>query len=174
MNCIDAGVDSVEHGIVLDDAAIQKMLAKGVYLVATLYPYDLLAAEDLAASGGITSRARLHEASFRKAVAHGVKIAFGTDAGPFPHGTQAIEFTYMVKFGMTPLAAVQSGTLEAARLMNWQDRVGAIEPGKFADIIAVEGNPLDDISELERVKFVMKGGEIVRNDWTHQSGETKQ
>ena len=173
-NCIDAGVDSVEHGIMLDDSAIQKMLAKGIYLVPTLYPYELLSAEDLAASGGVTSRARLHEASFRKALARGVKIAFGTDAGPFPHGTQAIEFTYMVKFGMTPLAAVQSATLEAATLMSWQDRVGTIEPGKFADIIAVEGNPLDDISSLEHVKFVMKGGEVVRNDWAGSSGETKQ
>lgn len=150
------------------------MVAKGIYLVPTLYPYDLLSAEDLAASGGITSRARLHEASFRKALDRGVKIAFGTDVGPFPHGTQAVEFTYMVKFGMTPLAAIDCATLEAAVLMGWQDRVGAIEPGKFADIIAVQGNPLDDVSELEHVKFVMKGGGVVRNDWAQSSRETQQ
>jgi len=98
------------------------------------------------------------------AVARGVKIAFGTDAGPFPHGTQAKEFEYMVRFGMTPAQALRCATSVAAELMGWQDRVGSIEKGKFADLIAVAGDPLADISELERVKFVMKGGEVVKNE----------
>jgi imidazolonepropionase-like amidohydrolase len=168
-NCIDAGVDSIEHGLDLDDASIDKMVLKGIYLVPTLYVYEFEPEEDLAATGGKTSRARIHEVSFRKAVARGVKIAFGTDAGPFPHGTQAKEFEYMTSFGMSPIAAIDSATLEAATLMGWADRIGSIEPGKFADIIAVAGNPLDDITQLERVKFVMKGGVAVRNDWSHSA-----
>jgi imidazolonepropionase-like amidohydrolase len=163
-NCIDGGVDSIEHGLDLDDAAIQKMVLKGIYLVPTLYVYDYEPQEDLALSGGKTTRAKIHEPSFRKALDRGVKIAFGTDAGPFPHGTQAKEFEYMTNYGMSPLMAIESATMEAAALMGWSDRVGAIEPGKFADLIAVEGNPLEDIKQLEHVKFVMKGGQIVRND----------
>jgi imidazolonepropionase-like amidohydrolase len=163
-NCLEAGVDSIEHGIDLDEAAIAKMAEKGIYLVATLLPYELEPEEDLRATGGKTSRARLHEASFRKALAHGVKIAFGTDVGPYPHGTQAREFAYMVKFGMTPAQALRAATSVAAELMGWQDRAGSIEKGKFADLVAVTGDPLSDITELERVKFVMKGGALVRND----------
>jgi imidazolonepropionase-like amidohydrolase len=166
-NCIDAGVDSIEHGLDLDDSAIQKMIQKGIYLVPTLYVYDFEPEEDLAASGGKTTRAKIHEVSFRKALQRGVKIAFGTDVGPFPHGTQAKEFEYMVGYGMPPLEAIESATLEAAILMGWSDRVGAIEADKYADIIAVEGDPLTDIKQLENVKFVMKGGQIVRNDWQH-------
>jgi imidazolonepropionase-like amidohydrolase len=164
-NCIDGGVDSIEHGLDLDDAAIQKMILKGIYLVPTLYVYDYEPQEDLVLSGGKTTRAKIHEPSFRKALDRGVKIAFGTDAGPFPHGTQAKEFEYMTNYGMSPLMAIESATMEAAALMGWSDRVGAIEPGKFADLIAVEGNPLEDIKQLEHVKFVMKGGQIVRNDF---------
>lgn len=93
-----------------------------------------------------------------------MKIAFGTDVGPFPHGTQAIEFEYMTKFGMTPIAAIRAATLSAADLMGWGDRVGEIAEGKFADLIAVTGNPLEDVKELERVKFVMKGGVVVKDD----------
>lgn len=165
-NCIDGGVDSIEHGLNLDDAEVQKMVTKGIWFVPTLYVYEgETRRADEAMSGGKVSRASVHEPSFRKALAAGVKIAFGTDAGPFPHGTQAKEFEYLTKFGMSPLAAIQAATINAAELMDWSDRVGAIEPGKFADIIAVEGNPLEDITQLEHVKFVMKGGEVVRNDW---------
>ncbi|MGH9714672.1 MAG: amidohydrolase family protein [Candidatus Acidiferrales bacterium] len=163
--CIDAGVASIEHGIQLDDEAIQHMLARGTYLVPTLYVYaGALEKIDLEKSGGKTTRVILHETSFRKALAAGVKIAFGTDAGPFPHGTQAIEFEWMTRYGMTPLAAIRSATISAADLLGWADRVGAIEPGQFADMIAVNGDPLDDIKQLEQVKFVMKGGAVVRND----------
>jgi imidazolonepropionase-like amidohydrolase len=164
-NCLDGGVDSIEHGLDLDDAAVAEMVAKGIWLVPTLYVYEgATRAEDNAESGGKVSRASVHEPSFRKAMAAGVKIAFGTDVGPFPHGTQAAEFEYMTKFGMSPLAAIQCATTRAAELMGWSDQVGAIAPGNFADIIATEGNPLEDIKQLEQVKFVMKGGVVVRND----------
>ena len=163
-NCLDAGVDSIEHGLDLDEAAIQEMVQKHIYLVPTLYVYEFDSSDDLKATGGKTSRARIHEASFRRAVVAGVPIAFGTDVGPFPHGTQAKEFAYMVRFGMTPTQAMRAATWVAAELMGWQDRVGSVEPGKFADLVAVEGDPGSDITELERVKFVMKGGHVVRND----------
>lgn len=163
-NCIDAGVDSIEHGLDLDDESINKMLQKGIFFVPTLYVYEFEPEEDLAATGGKTSRARIHEVSFSKALARGVKIAFGTDAGPFPHGTQAKEFEFMTRFGMSSMQAIQAATIGGAELMGWQDRVGSIEKGKYADLIAVSGDPLADITELERVKFVMKGGEVVRND----------
>jgi imidazolonepropionase-like amidohydrolase len=97
-------------------------------------------------------------------LAAGVPIAFGTDVGPFPHGTQAKEFAYMVRFGMTPVQAMRAATWVAAELMGWQEHVGSVAPGKFADLVAVEGDPVSDINELERVKFVMKGGQVVRND----------
>jgi imidazolonepropionase-like amidohydrolase len=95
-----------------------------------------------------------------------VKISFGSGAGPFPHGTQAAEFAYLVKYGMSPAKAIQTATSVAAEMMGWQDRIGSVEKGKFADIIAVSGDPLQDITELERVKFVMKGGQVI-------VGETK-
>jgi imidazolonepropionase-like amidohydrolase len=164
--CIDAGVASIEHGIQLDDDAIRKMVAKGIYLVPTLYVYCCaLEKGDLAMSGGKTSRLAIHEVSFKKALAAGVKIAFGTDAGPFPHGTQAIEFEWMTRYGMTPLQAIQAATINAADLMGCADQIGAIEPGKFADMVAVDESPLSDIKQLEHVRFVMKGGAVVRNDY---------
>ncbi len=163
-NCLDAGADSIEHGLDITDADIAEMVRKKIWLVPTLIPYELIRDGDMKASGGKNSRAAVHEASFKKALAAGVRIAFGTDAGPFPHGTQAKEFEYMVRFGMSPARAVLSATRAASELMGWQDSVGSIEKGKYADVIAVSGDPLSDITELERVKFVMKGGEVVRND----------
>jgi len=164
--CIDAGVSSIEHGIQLDDEAIHKMVAKGTYMVPTLQVYCCaLEKGDLVMTAGKSSRLAIHEASFKKARAAGVKIAFGTDAGSFAHGTQAIEFEWMTRYGMSPLEAIRSATLNAADLLGWADDLGAIEPGKYADVIAVEGNPLNDIKQLEHVKFVMKGGEVVRNDF---------
>ena len=165
-HCIHAGVASIEHGIQLDDDAIRKMVARGIYLVPTLQVYCCaLEKSDLALSGGKSSRLAIHETSFKKALAAGVKIAFGTDAGSFPHGTQAIEFEWMTRYGMSPLEAIRSATVNAADLLGWGDDLGAIEAGKYADLIAVDGNVLDDIKQLENVKFVMKGGEVVRNDY---------
>jgi imidazolonepropionase-like amidohydrolase len=164
-NCLDAGVDSIEHGLDLTDANITEMLQKKIWLVPTLYPYELIRDEDMKASGGKNSRAAIHEVSFKKALARGVRIAFGTDAGPFPHGTQAKEFEYMVRYGMTPAQAILSSTRMAATLMEMQDEIGTVEKGKYADLVAVSGNPLQDITEIERVKFVMKGGQVIKNDW---------
>ena len=169
-NCIVAGVDSIEHGLDLSDDDIREMKARGTWLCPTLYAYITIEQDDLKESEGTVSRASVHEVSFKKALAAGIKIAFGTDAGPFPHGTQAKEFEYMVQYGMTPLEAIQAATINAAELMDysqehWADEVGAIDPDKDADIIAVGGSPLDDITQLEHVKFVMKGGVVYKNDF---------
>ena len=139
------------------------MVQKGIYLVPTLYHYQLDRERDMKRHGG-HSVAEVSERSFRKAVGQGVKIAFGSGVGPFPHGTQTKEFEYMVKFGMTPLQAIRAATVEAADLMGWSDRIGSVEPGKLADLVAVEGDPTTDITELERVRFVMKGGHVFKNE----------
>ena len=163
-NCIHAGVQSIEHGVVLTDAEMKIMIDKGIYLVPTLYHYQLDRERDEKKYAG-HSVAEMSEASFRRAVKAGMRIAFGSGVGPFPHGSQTKEFEYMVRFGMTPAQALRAATSEAARLMGWEDRLGAIEVGKFADLVAVAGDPLNDISELERVQFVMKGGQVIRNDF---------
>src|SRR5438445_3872693 len=162
-NCLNAGVESLEHGVDLEDSDIKLMVQKGIYLVPTLYHYQLDRERDMKRHGG-HSVADVSERSFRKAVAQGVKIALGSGVGPFPHGTQTKEFEYMVKFGMTPVQAIRAATSEGAQLMGWQDRVGAVEAGKFADLVAVEGDPIADITELERVNFVMKGGHVFKNE----------
>src|SRR5580692_5045880 len=162
-NCLNAGVESLEHGADLDDGDIKLMVQKGIYLVPTLYHYQLDREHDMKKYGG-HSVADVSEPSFRRAVAAGVKIAFGSGVGPFPHGTQTKEFAYMVKFGMTPPQTIRAATSEAAKLMGWQDRVGSVEAGKFADLVAVAGDPITDITELERVKFVMKGGQVFKNE----------
>jgi imidazolonepropionase-like amidohydrolase len=163
-NCLDAGVDSIEHGTLLDDGEIDQMLRQGTYFVPTLYVFEIDWSHDPVRVAYYQKIVSIHAASFKKALARGVKIAFGTDVGPFPHGTQAVEFAELVKLGMKPAQAIQAATVTAAQLMGWEDRIGSIEKGKFADLVAVSGNPLEDITELERVKFVMKGGEVVRND----------
>ena len=162
-NCLNAGVESIEHGVELEDADIKLMAQKGIYLVPTLYHYQLDRERDMKKYAG-HSVAEVSEPSFRRALAAGVKIAFGSGVGPFPHGTQTKEFEYMVKFGMTPPQAIRAATSEAAQLMGWQDRIGSVEPGKFADLVAVAGDPIADITELERVKFVMKGGQVFKNE----------
>jgi len=162
-NCLDAGVESIEHGVDLEDSDIKLMVQKGIYLVPTLYHYQLDRERDMKKYGG-HSVAEVSERSFRKAFVAGVKVAFGSGVGPFPHGTQTKEFAYMVKFGMTPPQAIRAATSEAAQLMGWQDRVGSVEAGKFADLVAVAGDPITDITELERVKFVMKGGQVFKNE----------
>lgn len=170
-NCVQAGVDSVEHAIVLDEPTADLMLQKGEYLVLTAahyYTADYLP-KDLKATKGEYSLAAAQAKSAHLAITKGIKIAFGsgvhnTPAGIHGHGTQGTEFKYMVQYGMTPAQAIESATAIAAEMLGWQDQIGSLEKGKYADIIAVSGDPLKDITELERVKFVMKGGEVVRND----------
>ena len=162
-SCLVAGVDTVEHAVQLTDEDIALFKTKGIYLIPTLFHYQLEREKDEKKYGG-HSTAEISEPNFRRAVAAGVKIAFGTGVGPFPHGTQIKEFSYMVKFGMTPLQVLRAATIGNAQMMGWESKVGSLEQGKFADVVAVCGDPLADITELERVKFVMKGGQVVRND----------
>lgn len=164
-NCLVAGVDTVEHAVQLSDEDIQLFKDKGIYLIPTLFHYQIERAIDEKKYGGF-STASVSEPNFRRAVAAGVKIAFGTGVGPFPHGTQTKEFAYMVKFGMTPLQVLRAATIGNAQMMGWESKIGSLEKGKFADVVAVCGDPLADITELERVKFVMKGGQVLRNDLT--------
>jgi imidazolonepropionase-like amidohydrolase len=168
-NCLAAGVDTIEHGVELSDDDIQQLKSKGIYLIPTLYHYQLDRERDLKKYGG-HAVAEVSEPTFRRAAAAGVKIAFGTGVGPFPHGTQTKEFEYMVKFGMTPAQTIRAATIVDAQMMGWDADIGSIEPGKFADLVAVCGDPLADITELERVKFVMKDGQVVRNDLDSLSG----
>jgi imidazolonepropionase-like amidohydrolase len=107
---------------------------------------------------------RLQRENFRKAFQAGAKIAFGTDAGVYPHGDNAKQFAKMVEWGMKPIDAIQAATISAAELMGWADKVGELSPGRFADVIAVDGDPLSDVKTLEHVKFVMKGGVVEKND----------
>jgi imidazolonepropionase-like amidohydrolase len=167
----EAGVDSIEHGSYIDDAAIAEMKKNGTYLVPTLYLADwfLDNAERLHVPPEMVAKGREVMPAARKNVAHafasGVKVAFGTDAAVYPHGLNAHEFAVMVKLGLSPLQSIQSATINAADLLGWSDKMGAVEPGKWADIIAVDGDPLQDVTTLERVKFVMKGGEVVKNEY---------
>jgi imidazolonepropionase-like amidohydrolase len=169
-NCLTAGVDTIEHGVELSDEDIQQFKAKGIYLIPTLYHYQLDRGHDAKKYGGHTV-AEVSEPNFRRAAAAGVKIAFGTGVGPFPHGTQTKEFEYMVKFGMTPAQVIRSATIVDAQMMGWDANLGSVERGKFADLVAVCGDPLADITELERVKFVMKGGQLLRNDLNSPGGK---
>jgi len=165
----EAGVDSIEHGSYLDDAAIAVMKKNGTYLVPTLYLADwfLGNAEKIGTPPELIAKGREVMPAARKNVARafaaGVKVGFGTDAAVYPHGLNAHEFAVMVKLGLTPLQAIQAATINDADLLGWSDKIGTIEAGKWADIVAVEGDPLADVTTLERVKFVMKGGEVVKN-----------
>jgi imidazolonepropionase-like amidohydrolase len=160
------GVDSIEHGFGLDEELMERMIKQGTYWCPTIYT-GVYVAEGRAAAGApiwITMR-DLEAKAFNLATRKGVKIAFGTDAGAFPWDINAArEFAYMVRYGMTPMQAIQSATIVAAELLEKSDDMGAIEAGKYADIVAVAGDPLRDVTELERVRFVMKGGQIFRNE----------
>jgi len=163
-SALRGGVDTIEHGDGLDDEMMDLMIQRGVYWCPTIY-VGVYVAQGRAAAGAPVwnTMVEMEAKAFGKAVRKGVKISFGTDAGGFAWTeNEAKEFDYMVKYGMTPLQASQSATLVAARLLDQQDNLGAIEPGKFADIVAVSGDPLKDITELERVKVVMKAGEVVK------------
>jgi imidazolonepropionase-like amidohydrolase len=159
-----AGVVSIDHAFEVGGETMRLMHDKQIFAVPTFAILDYFA-EHPSAPGQI-SRPRqildLHAREFPKLLAAGVPVAMGSDVGPFPHGTQAREFALMVKYGMTPLAALQAGTLNGAKLLGWQGQIGALKPGYFADVIAVPGNPLQDISVLEHVTFVMKNGVVYR------------
>lgn len=159
-----AGVASIDHAEQLGDETVRVMKEKGIFAVPTFTILEYFAdhAASPARADYLRQTIRLHEAEFRKQLAAGLSFAMGSDVGPFPHGTQGREFTLMVRNGMAPLAAIQAGTVNAARLLGWRDSIGALRPGFLADIVAVPGDPLRDISALERVKFVMKGGVVYR------------
>jgi len=159
-----AGVVSIEHATQLGEETMRLMRDKHIYAVPTFTIFEYFA--EHAGSKERAARERwmidFHAREFRKQLASGLPIAAGSDVGPFPHGTQAREFVLMVKYGMTPLAALQAGTLNGAELLGWQGQMGALKPGYWADIVAVPGNPLEDIGVVEKVAFVMKGGVIYR------------
>jgi imidazolonepropionase-like amidohydrolase len=167
----EAGVDSVEHGHLMNDAAIATLKKNGTYLVPTLYLVDWH--REHAAEANLPDFARkkmemvsqTSKANAKKAFAAGVKIGMGTDAAVYPHGLNAHELAVYVSLGMTPLQAIQTATINDADLLGWSDKVGTLEPGKWADIIAVDGDPLQDVTTLQHVKFVMKGGEVVKNEY---------
>jgi len=167
-NAVLAGVDSIEHGSYINDEDIRLMKERGTYLVPTVYLQDWLMQnlQSLGLTPSNIEKARTVLPIAQKNLSHafqsGVKIAFGTDAAVYPHGLNAHEFEKMVQMGLPPLTAIQAATVNAADLLGWSDRVGTLEPGKFADIIAVDGDPIADVRILQNVRFVMKGGEVVR------------
>jgi len=160
-NALRAGVDSIEHGISIDNDLLEMMVTNGVYLCPTLTVTEFVAP----GRGGVWAKIPQYQhETFQRALRKGVKIALGTDAGGFPWDAinEAKEFEYETRFGMTPMQAIQSGTRVAAELLGMSDQIGTLEPGKLADIVAVPGNPLQDITALERVGFVMKNGEVYK------------
>jgi imidazolonepropionase-like amidohydrolase len=167
---VRAGVASIEHGSLIDDEGIRLMKERGTYLVADIYNDDYILAEfaRLQFPEKVLDKERQvgqkQRENFQRAARAGVKIAFGSDAGVYPQGWNAKQFAFMVRWGLTSEQAIQAATADAADLMGWGDRVGRVAPGYFADLIAVTGNPAKDITELERVRFVMRGGAVVKND----------
>lgn len=173
-----AGVASIDHATQLSDETMRLMREKGIFAVPTFTIFDYFAhhcesqagvptdrssavrSEDRAAADAEMLDYKIRE--FKRQIAAGVPFAVGSDVGPFPHGTQAHELTLMVQYGMTPLAALQADMIHGAKLLGWEGRIGELKPGYYADIVAVPGNPLEDISVVEHVAFVMKGGVIVR------------
>jgi len=172
-DAIAAGIDSIEHASLVDDEGIRMAKEHGTYFVMDIYNDDYILNE--APKFGLTKEkydkekalGQLQRDNFAKAFKAGVKMAFGTDAGVYPHGDNAKQFFYMVKYGMTPADAIQAATVNAATLIGRDKDVGSIAPGKFADIIAVSGDPLANVRELEHVAFVMKGGEVYKNTLAH-------
>jgi len=165
---VRAGVRSIEHGSLIDDESIERMRDAGTYLVADIYNGDYIAevgrregwpADTLRKNDETTDAQR---EGFSKAVAAGVKVAYGTDSGIFPHGETGRQLPYMVRYGMTPVEAIRSATVVAADLMGWSDRVGSLEPGRFADLVAIRGHDLGDLSSFAEPALVMKSGRVVR------------
>jgi imidazolonepropionase-like amidohydrolase len=159
-----AGVESIDHAYQLSDETMRIMREKQIFAVPTFTIAEYFAnhpatPEAAKREGQLLD---LHASEFKRQLAAGVPVAMGSDVGPFPHGTQAREFVLMVKFGMSPLAAIQAGTLNGAKLLGWQDKIGVLKPCYAADVVAVSGNPLDDILTLQKISFVMKSGVIYR------------
>ncbi len=168
----EAGVDSIEHGHLMDDAAVATLKKNGTYLVPTLFLGEYMTAHLEQSDVPEYSKQKMRDviAAMRKntgkAFAAGVKVAFGTDAAVYPHGLNAGEFHVYVQLGMTPLAAIQTATINASDLLGPKFLVGSLEPGKFGDVIAVDGDPSKDVTILEHVRFVMKGGTVYKNDYS--------
>jgi imidazolonepropionase-like amidohydrolase len=176
-NAIVAGCDTIEHGFGLDQEEVNMMVAKGLYFDPTFVRYiePYMDDNDAKNTGGKYRIIPIFERAVRMAAAtKGLKLMVGSgvDGATFAHGTQALEFVELVKrAGVSPARAIQAGTMTNAQAMGWQDQIGSIDKGKFADLIAVSGDPLADITELQRVKFVMKGGKIIRNDIASPLGQ---
>jgi imidazolonepropionase-like amidohydrolase len=170
-DAVRAGVDSIEHGIFLDDEGIELMKQHGTYLVPTSFPLYWFEQNvpKLNMPPWVAEKAAIIIPAAKKSMARafhaGVKVALGTDAGVYPHGLNGGEFWSMVQLGLTPVQALQAGTVSAADLMGWSDRIGSIAPGRFADIVAVRGNPLDDVTVLQHVGFVMKDGVVYKDEF---------
>jgi len=171
-DAIRAGIDSIEHSSLIDDEGIALAKQHGTYLVFDIYNDDFILQEG--AKAGMLPESiekekkigRLQRENFRHAFQSGTKMAFGTDAGVYPHGDNARQFAKMVEWGMKPIDAIQAATVHAADLLGWSAKVGSLEPGRYADVIAVSGDPLTDVRVLESVKFVMKGGAVLRSDFS--------
>jgi imidazolonepropionase-like amidohydrolase len=159
-----AGVASIDHAYQLDDATMKLMRERGIFAVPTFAVLDYFSehAATPAAAARYRAISAFHVTQFKRQLAAGVPIALGSDVGPFPHGTQAHEFVLLVQNGMTPLAAIRAGTINAAKLLGWEHDIGQLAAGYYADVVAMPGDPLADISALERVNFVMKDGVIYR------------
>jgi imidazolonepropionase-like amidohydrolase len=161
---VRAGVVSIEHATELSDETMRLMRERRIPAVPTFAIFDYFARH--AASPAVAAREQalmdVKIREFKKQIAAGIPFAVGSDVGPFPHGTQAVEMELMVRYGMKPLAVLQADMIEGAKLLGWEEEIGQLKPGYFADIVAVPGNPLDDITAVERVSFVMKGGTVVR------------
>lgn len=159
-----AGVESIDHATQLSDETMRLMREKDIPAVPTFAIFEYFAdhAENPAAAKSEHAMLDYHVEQFKKQMAAGIPFAVGSDVGPFPHGTQARELVLMVQYGMSPLKALQSDMLEGAKVLMWQGQIGDLKPGYFADIVAVPGNPLDDISVTQKVSFVMKGGVVYK------------
>ena len=171
-DAIRAGIDSIEHSSLIDDEGIALAKQHGTYLVFDIYNDDYILQEG--AKVGMLPESiekekkigRLQRENFRHAFQSGAKMAFGTDSGVYPHGDNAKQFGKMIEWGMKPLDAIQAATVNAADLLGWAGKIGVLETGHYADLIAVSGDPVSDVRALESVKFVLKGGAVVRNDFS--------
>jgi imidazolonepropionase-like amidohydrolase len=169
-DAIHAGIDSVEHSSLIDDEGIKLAKEHGTYLVFDIYDDDYILSHGL--ETGMLPESiekekklgRLQRENFRRAFEAGAKLAFGTDAGVYPHGDNAKQFAKMVEWGMHPMDAIQAATIRAADLIGWSDKVGTVEAGHYADIVATNGDPLSDVKVLELLTFVMKGGVVIKNN----------